>query len=159
MADYDSLLIRFLHKWGFVTLRGDAELAPTRAQFHYVRRWMHTDAVAEIYSLHLSDTSTEPPFNGDCTQDLDLELVVLLHTYRMVFQTPISLPPPREHDHTIPLVEGAGPLKVRPYRYSHSQKAQIESMVQQMLTDDFIQPSKSSFSSPILFVKKKDGTW
>jgi len=159
ITDYDSLFIRFLHKGEFVTLRGDVELAPTQAQFHHVRRWMYTDAMAEIYSLHLSDTSTEPPFNGDCAQDLDPELAVLLHTYRMVFQTPIGLLPPREHDHTNPLVEGAEPVKVRPYRYPHSQKVHIESMVQKMLTDGIIQPSKSPFSSPILLVKKKDGTW
>jgi len=32
-------------------------------------------------------------------------------------------------------------------------------MVQQMLVEGIIQPSKSPFSSSILLVKEKDGTW
>lgn len=61
--------------------------------------------------------------------------------------------------HEILLKEGAQPVKVRPYRYPHSQKQQIEQMVQDMLDEGIIQPSLSPFSSPIILVKKKDGTW
>ena len=48
---------------------------------------------------------------------------------------------------------------MKPYRYPYSQKEQIESMVHDMLQEGLIQPSKSPFSSPIVLVKKKDGTW
>jgi len=65
IADYDSLFIRFLHKGEFVTLKGDVKMALTQAQFHHIRIWMHIDAVAEIYSLQLSDTSIKPPFDWD----------------------------------------------------------------------------------------------
>jgi len=67
----------------------------------------------------------------------------------------VGLPPQRAQDHSIPLFQGASAVKARPYRYPHSQKEQIELMVQQMLTKGIIQPSKSPFSSPILLVKKK----
>ncbi|MCI06310.1 hypothetical protein A2U01_0027368, partial [Trifolium medium] len=84
---------------------------------------------------------------------------MLLHTYAKVFEIPESLPPQREQDHAIPLKQGSDPVKVRPYRYPHTQKEQIEKMVQEMLQQGIIQPSNSPFSSPILLVKKKDGSW
>ena len=84
---------------------------------------------------------------------------MLLHNYSLVFATPTSLPPPRFQDHSIPLIEGSQPVKVKPYRYPHSQKEEIEKLMQGMLDEGIIQPSKSPFSSPIILVKKKDGSW
>jgi len=42
-------------------------------------------------------------------------------------------------------MEGAQPVTVRPYKYPHSQKEQIEVMVQQKLEEGLIKPSKSHF--------------
>jgi len=76
-----------------------------------------------------------------------------------VFGTPTSLPPPRFHDHYIPFVEGSQLVKVKPYRYPHSQKEEIEKLVNGMLEEGIIHPSKNPFSFPIILVKKKDGSW
>ena len=48
---------------------------------------------------------------------------------------------------------------MRPYRYAHFQKTEIEKQVNKMLTMCVIRSSTCPFSSPILLVKKKDGTW
>ena len=90
---------------------------------------------------------------------MDPALTTLLHTYKDVFVVPVGLPPPRIQNHSIPLMQGSQPVKVKPYRYPHSQKEQIEKMVQDMLNEGIISPSTSPFSSPIILVKKKDGTW
>jgi hypothetical protein len=95
----------------------------------------------------------------DLPTNIEPELAILLHTYKELFQSPTTLPPIRSHNHSIPLLEGSNPVKVKPYRYPHSQKTQIEKMVQEMLQQGIIQPSTSPFSSPIILVKKKDGTW
>lgn len=44
---------------------------------------------------------------------------------------------------------------MRPYRYAYFQKAKIKRHVQDMLKLGLIQPSTSSFSSPVLLEKNK----
>jgi len=48
---------------------------------------------------------------------------------------------------------------VRLYRYPYFQKQEIEAQVQIMLHSGFNTPSTSPYSSSVLLIKKKDGTW
>lgn len=50
----------------------------------------------------------------------------LLKEYEDVFQEPSSLPPAREVDHCIMVKEGTEPINVRPSKYAHFQKVEIE---------------------------------
>jgi hypothetical protein len=75
------------------------------------------------------------------------------------FSTSTGLPPSRACDHTIPLIQGAQPIFVRPYRYAPLLKTEIEKQVNDMLDQGIIQKSSSAFASPVLLVKKKDSTW
>ncbi|KAJ0885707.1 putative nucleotidyltransferase, Ribonuclease H [Helianthus annuus] len=83
----------------------------------------------------------------------------VLAEYEQVFREPKGLPPNRFHDHDIPLVPGAKPVSSRPYRQPYLQKAEIEKQVRELLREGLIRPSHSPFSSPVLLVKKSDGTW
>lgn len=82
----------------------------------------------------------------------------LLEQYGEVFGEPQGLPPRRGTDR-IELVPGAKPVSVRPYRYGHVQKDEIEKLVNDMLLAGIVRPSSSPFSRPVLLVKKKDGSW
>lgn len=75
-----------------------------------------------------------------------------------MFQDPKTLPPQRVYDHAIPLLPGAIPVNSKPYHYSPHHKTEIENQVQQLLQAGLIAHSNSPFASPILLVKKKDGS-
>jgi hypothetical protein len=87
------------------------------------------------------------------------EISSLLEQYSSLFAASTGLPPQQEHDHHIPLQPQTRPISVRPYRYPYYQKNEIEKMVQELLQSGLIRPSRSPFSSPVLFVKKPDGAW
>jgi len=48
---------------------------------------------------------------------------------------------------------------VRPYRYAQLLKDEIEAQCQAMLDQGIIRASTSAFSSPVLLVRKRDGSW
>jgi len=51
------------------------------------------------------------------------------------------------------------PINIKPYRYSPTQKDEIERQIKEMLSNGIIRPSQSPFASPVILVKKKDGSW
>ncbi|CAO2192037.1 unnamed protein product [Urochloa humidicola] len=86
-------------------------------------------------------------------------IAALLDEFKPIFAPVSGLPPARFCDHTINLVPGAKPVYIRPYRYPPALKDEIEKQIQEMLDKGLIQPSSSPFSSPLLLVRKKDGSW
>jgi hypothetical protein len=82
----------------------------------------------------------------------------LLQSFEELFEEPTDVPPSRPCNHTIPLVPGAQPISIKPYRFSPAMKDEVELQVQDMLRKGIIQPSQRAFSSPVLLVKKKDKT-
>lgn len=87
------------------------------------------------------------------------ELQAVIQKYDKLFSTPTELPPSRPCDHRIPLLEGAKVVNQRPYKVPHHQKEALEKIILELLKSSIIRSSTSPFSSPVLLVKKKDGTW
>lgn len=79
----------------------------------------------------------------------------LVDEFADIFLPPTGLPPRRASVHTIPLVPGAQPFRLRPYRYNSAQKDEIERQIQQLLANGWIKESNSPFASLALLVKKK----
>jgi hypothetical protein len=91
--------------------------------------------------------------------DVDDFMLVLLQEFDDVFATPVGLPPPRRHNHRIHLLPDTAPMAVRPYHYPQLIKDELERQCAVMLQQGIIRPSSSTFSSPVLLVKKHDGSW
>ena len=73
-------------------------------------------------------------------------------------ELPEGLPPRRDIDHKIELIPGSAPTNRPTYRMSPTELDELKKQLDELIKAGFIQPSKSPFGAPILFVKKKDGT-
>ncbi|XP_045809999.1 uncharacterized protein LOC123904368 [Trifolium pratense] len=161
--DYSALTMEFLWQGEPITLCGDPTLASQSVSLHQLQAMVQTDAVAGIFTLtaskpdciSLPTPTTDPVFPSN----LPPTVTDILHKFEKIFSTPTGLPPHRTVDHRIHLIEGTKPINVRPYRYPHFQKSEMEKLIREMLDQGIIIPSHSPFSSPVLLVRKKDGTW
>jgi hypothetical protein len=85
--------------------------------------------------------------------------MALLQHFEVVFSSQRKLPPSRLQDHEIPLKPDSKPHNIRPYRVPHTQKNEVEKLIQAMLKDELIRPSSNPYSSPAILVRKKDESW
>jgi hypothetical protein len=123
---------------------------------HIVLQGLSSESAnCSVIQLYQADVAS----SDSSTQTMFPEVQLLLDEFRSLFAEPTELPPRRTCDHRIPLVSGAAPVAIRQYRYKPALKDEIERQVSKLLHSGFIRPSQSAFSSPILLVRKKDGSW
>jgi hypothetical protein len=82
------------------------------------------------------------------------------HDYLLLFTKEADkLPPHRYVNHEIPLEDGTKPSCGPLYSMSASELKEVRAWLRKHLSKRFIRASTSSVASPILFVKKKDGSF
>lgn len=138
-----------------IQLTANVPFHPTSASTHKIQRLVHTHGVSALFQLtHIPEPVSPNPF-PNCPYTYP-PLLHLLSRYDHLFQEPSNVPPPRPISHHIHLHPDSQPVNIRPYRYPHSQKVELERQIANMLQTGFIQLSHNPFSSPVLLVKKKD---
>ncbi|GKA33324.1 putative reverse transcriptase domain-containing protein [Tanacetum coccineum] len=70
-----------------------------------------------------------------------------------------GLPPVRPVEFQIDLIPGAAPVARAPYRLAPSEMKELSEQLQELSDKSFIRPSSSPWGAPVLFVKKKDGSF
>ena len=97
-------------------------------------------------------------FGIQLTHEQSIQMQRLVQKYISIFATrPDKLGRTTVYEHQIDTGSNP-PIHRPPYRVSLSQRAEIQNLVSKMLGDDVIRPSKSPWASPVVLVKKKDGT-
>lgn len=163
--DYKLKKMQINHQGQMIELQGVSEqnTSCTKISSHKLKGLIKHGAVSHCIQMVAPSTAyqiTEKIGKATLqTENIPDNIGRLLEQYGQLFSEPTGLPPKRAADHQIPLVPRTQPVKVRPYRYSHIQKSEIEKQLKQMLSQGVIKPSNNSFASPVLLVKKKDSTW
>nr|GEZ21103.1 retrotransposon protein, putative, Ty3-gypsy subclass [Tanacetum cinerariifolium] len=98
--------------------------------------------------------------NGDRTTKKQLQDMPVICIFPEVFPVDLpGLPPPRQVEFKIELILGAAPIVCAPYCLAPSELKELLDQLKELSEKGFIRPSSSPWGAPVLFVKKKDGSF
>ena len=89
---------------------------------------------------------------------MNFKNIPVIREFRDVFPKELPrVPPEREVDLSIEVVQETTPISRAPYRMAPIELKELKTQLQELLDKGFIRPSFSPWGAPVLFVKKKDG--
>ncbi|GJY98607.1 putative reverse transcriptase domain-containing protein [Tanacetum coccineum] len=96
----------------------------------------------------------------DKSEEKRLEDVPTVRDFPEVFPKRLpGLPPSRQVEFQIDLVPGAAPVARAPYRLAPMELQELSTQLQELSDKGFIRLSSSPWGAPVLFFKKKDGSF
>ncbi|GJW88882.1 putative reverse transcriptase domain-containing protein [Tanacetum coccineum] len=116
-----------------------------------------------VFLAHVTTKRTK-----DKSEKKRLEDVPIVRDFPKVFPEDLpGIPPTRQVEFHIDLIPGAAPVARAPYRLAHSEMKELseqlqelsDKQLQELSNKGFIRPSSSPWGAPVLFVKKKDGSF
>nr|GEW86996.1 putative reverse transcriptase domain-containing protein [Tanacetum cinerariifolium] len=97
---------------------------------------------------------------GTVSKEKRVEDVPVIRNFPVVFPDDLpGLPPPRQVKFRIDLIPGATPVAHAPYRLAPSELKELSEQLKELSEKGFIRSSSSPWGAPMLFVKKKDGSF
>ncbi|GJY67706.1 putative reverse transcriptase domain-containing protein [Tanacetum coccineum] len=89
-----------------------------------------------------------------------LEDIPVVREFQEVFPKDLpGIPPVRQVEFQIDLIPRTSPVARAPYRLAPSEMQELSNQLQELSDRGFILPSTSPWGAPVLFVKKKDGSF
>ncbi|GJT62952.1 putative reverse transcriptase domain-containing protein [Tanacetum coccineum] len=108
-----------------------------------------------IFLAHVTTKKAE-----DKSKEKRLEDVPIVQDFPEVFPEDLpGIPPTRQVEFQIDLIPGAAPVARAPYRLAPSEMKELSDQLKELSDKGFIRPSSSPWGAPVLFVKKKDGSF
>ncbi|GJY96061.1 putative reverse transcriptase domain-containing protein [Tanacetum coccineum] len=126
-------------------------LSGEKAVISCIKSCKYVEIGAHLFLAHVTEKKSK---------EKRLEDVLVIRDFPEVFPEELpGLPPPRQVEFRIDLVLMAAPVTRAPYRLGPSEMRELSVQLQELLEKGFIRPSSSPWGAPVLFVKKKDGSF
>ncbi|KAH0710411.1 hypothetical protein KY284_011838 [Solanum tuberosum] len=116
-----------------------------------ILEWKNSSAVPKgRFILYLKTRNAEVP---------PIQSVPVVKEFPEVFPDDLpGVPPEREIDFGIDLLPDTRPICIPPYRMAPVELKELKEQLKDLLDKGFIRPSVSPWGTPILFMRKKDGS-
>ncbi|GJT36817.1 putative reverse transcriptase domain-containing protein [Tanacetum coccineum] len=109
----------------------------------------------QVYPAQVTSKKAE-----DKSEEKRLEDVSIVREFLEVFPEDLpGLPLARQVEFQIDLFPGSAPIARASYQLAPSEMQELSTQLQELYNKGFIRPSSSPWGAPILFVKKKDGSF
>lgn len=128
-VNWRTLTMTSLNHGSAVEVKGDSSLAKTLISPKALLKVSEVETASLLWVVKISGKTDQQRETSELTEGQQVQLQQVLHEFEWVFAVPEGLPPNREVDHRIPIKAGIDPVNVRPYRYPHLQKNEIEKLV------------------------------
>lgn len=142
-----SMQFQLENKW--VELQGEGKGVAEQVAFQSLFGKPYHMVEGLLLCTELQISHSRPlGFDRDVLSDQPFsEITSLLDGYFKIFREPKGLSPQRGKEHAITLMEGQGLVNVRPYRYPHHHKNEIEKQVKQLMDTTWFVPVKVHFQA------------
>ncbi|GKC01266.1 hypothetical protein Tco_0987402 [Tanacetum coccineum] len=109
----------------------------------------------QVFLAHVTTKEAE-----DKSDKKRLDNIPIVQDFPEVFPEVLpGLPLTRQVEFQIDLIPGAAPVGRAPYRLAPSVMKELSEQLKELSDKSFIRPSSSPWGAPVLFVKKKDGSF
>ncbi|GJR58439.1 putative reverse transcriptase domain-containing protein [Tanacetum coccineum] len=124
------------------------------------------NATARAYVMGTAGTNPNsnvlwlPPKKTKTSEENRIEDVPIVQDFLELFPEDLSgIPPARQVELHIDLIPGVAPVAQAPYRLASSEMKELSDQLQELSNKGFIRPSSLPWGAPVLFMKKKDGSF
>ncbi|GJZ28517.1 putative reverse transcriptase domain-containing protein [Tanacetum coccineum] len=120
-----------------------------------VRAQEYLSKGCDVFLAHVTTKEAKDKSEGKRLED-----VPIVRDFPKVFPEDLpGIPPARQVEFQIDLVPGAAPVARAPYRLAPSEMKELAEQLQELSDKGFIRPNSSPWGAPVLFVKKKNGSF
>ncbi|GJT91363.1 putative reverse transcriptase domain-containing protein [Tanacetum coccineum] len=155
---YDEKIVRIPYGDEVLIIQGDRDGKGEKSKLSIIsctKTQKYIKRGCLIFLAQVTKKKTE-----DKSEEKRLEDVPTVQDFPKVFPEDLpGLPPTRQVEFQIDLVHGAALVARTPYRLAPSELQELSTQLQELSDKGFIRPSSSPWGAPVLFVKKKDGSF
>ncbi|GJX81331.1 putative reverse transcriptase domain-containing protein [Tanacetum coccineum] len=154
----DEKLVRVPYGNETLTFRGNESSNGRESRLTVISCSKAQEYMAKGCQVFLAQISAKK--EEDKSEGKQLKDVPIVRDFPEVFPEDLpGLPPTRPVEFQIDLIPGAAPVARAPYRLAPSEMEELSEQLQELSDKGFIRPSSSPWGAPVLFVKKKDGSF
>ncbi|GJX81129.1 putative reverse transcriptase domain-containing protein [Tanacetum coccineum] len=154
----DEKVVRIPYGDEVLIIRGDDYDGRSKSKLNiisYTKTQKYMAKGCQVYQEQVTSKKNE-----DKSEEKRLEDVSIVREFPEVFQEELpGLPPAQQVEFQIDLVPGAAPVARALYRLAPAELQELSTQLQELSDRGFIRPCSSPWGAPVLFVKKKDGSF